>query len=408
MDQPTATIAIPTYNRSALLKISLDSVLSQTYSNFTVLVLDNASSDNTKDVVNSFSDPRIRYIRNDQNIGQMENWNLAIALNQSPFLCILQDDDLLRTGFLEASLESLENNPSAAFSYTLVDYIDGDGKRLRVQEEPDVSPGLLDGAQFLHLIAKGCPCTIAASSVLMRASSLRRAGVFDSAHCKHTYDRNLYYRLASYFDLYFIPQALAQVRLHASQASAFNWRSAESTGPVAAPAERIDAIAYLMHSPRAEDRHYRAWLADQLLLMNARQSEALHPFIPGLYWTYGERLQIAIRNMTHHIAPGQTLVLADEGQWALAFKDRKVIPFVEREGAYWGPPADDQAAISEIERLRALGAEFFVLGWPAFWWFDYYLEFRGYLETTFACLLKNSRLVIFDLRRRRDDSLGNP
>ncbi|MCL6754125.1 glycosyltransferase [Nostoc sp. CCCryo 231-06] len=59
------TIAIPTYNRSDLLKVSLQSVLSQDYSDFQALVLENTSTDDTEAVVRSFADPRINYVLRD-------------------------------------------------------------------------------------------------------------------------------------------------------------------------------------------------------------------------------------------------------------------------------------------------------------------------------------------------------
>ena len=70
MISPKVTIAIPTYNRAQLLKISMQSVLDQDYPDFRILVLDNASSDNTEEVVRSFSDTRITYHRNKKNVGK--------------------------------------------------------------------------------------------------------------------------------------------------------------------------------------------------------------------------------------------------------------------------------------------------------------------------------------------------
>src|SRR5262249_19515975 len=73
------------------------------------------------------------------------------------------------------------------------------------------------------------------------------------------------------------------------------------------------------------------------------------------------------------IPPGAAFILVDEDQWAAdtMLAGRCRLPFVEREGQYWGPPADDGAAIKELERLCASGAGFLVFAWPAFWWLDY-------------------------------------
>jgi Methyltransferase domain len=77
--------------------------------------------------------------------------------------------------------------------------------------------------------------------------------------------------------------------------------------------------------------------------------------------------------------------------------DRWAIPFLEREGKYWGVPSDDDTAIRELTRLRKLGAKFVVFTWDAFWWLDYYAEFHNKLKSQYRCVLKNERLVVFDL-----------
>jgi SAM-dependent methyltransferase len=85
------------------------------------------------------------------------------------------------------------------------------------------------------------------------------------------------------------------------------------------------------------------------------------------------------------------------------FRERTVlrsraIPFMEREGRYWGPPRNDDDAIQELERLRTLGATFIVFAWPAFWWFDHYIGLNRYLRSRFRCVVEGELMVGFDLR----------
>ena len=82
----------------------------------------------------------------------------------------------------------------------------------------------------------------------------------------------------------------------------------------------------------------------------------------------------------------------------LRSRGRHQIPFLERDGEYWGAPLDDQTAINELERLRAGKASHLVIGFPSFWWFDYYAEFAAYVQRNFPCNVKNDSVVIFDLR----------
>ena len=94
------------------------------------------------------------------------------------------------------------------------------------------------------------------------------------------------------------------------------------------------------------------------------------------------------------------MILVDGNELGPGFiRDRQVLPFLEREGQYWGPPPDDETAINELARLRQAGANFIVFAWPAFWWLAYYAGFHRHLRSTFRCVLDNNRLVVFDLRQ---------
>lgn len=96
-----------------------------------------------------------------------------------------------------------------------------------------------------------------------------------------------------------------------------------------------------------------------------------------------------------------TFILVDEDHYRCNMGEfvssRRCLPFLERDGKYWGPPSDDEIAIRELERLRESGANFFVLASPAFWYLDYYNGLHQYLNSNFRCILKNERLVVFDL-----------
>jgi glycosyl transferase family WbsX len=121
---------------------------------------------------------------------------------------------------------------------------------------------------------------------------------------------------------------------------------------------------------------------------------------------YAERLRKAMEELTALVPPGQTMILVDDGEWGPdVVADRCVLPFLERDGHYWGRPADAAAAIDALERLRQEQAPaFLVFGWPAFWWLAHYDGLRHRLESTFPCVLQNDRLIAFDLRGQRSSA----
>ena len=98
------------------------------------------------------------------------------------------------------------------------------------------------------------------------------------------------------------------------------------------------------------------------------------------------------------IPRGSRFILVDDTQWTGRFPERNPIPFLEKDGMYWGLPADDAKAISELERLRKAGAGFIVFASPCFWWLDYYSEFHSHLERKYQHVFGDEEMIIFDLR----------
>ncbi len=123
------------------------------------------------------------------------------------------------------------------------------------------------------------------------------------------------------------------------------------------------------------------------------------PFPRANEWMH--LLMQASEEIAEVIPAGETFILVDEQGFGRDFAaGRRPVPFLERDGMYWGVPADDAHAISELQRVRdKFGASFIAFGWPAFWWLDHYAELHAHLRSNFRCVLDNDRLIVFDLRR---------
>jgi hypothetical protein len=117
------------------------------------------------------------------------------------------------------------------------------------------------------------------------------------------------------------------------------------------------------------------------------------------------RENLSLPEIRSTIPSGATYVLVDELQTRLASDgERRSVPFLEKDGKYWGRPADNRQAITEIERLRKTGCTHIIFAWPALWWLNYYEGFISISGPIFICTLDNERLVAFDLRRPSDSS----
>jgi hypothetical protein len=123
----------------------------------------------------------------------------------------------------------------------------------------------------------------------------------------------------------------------------------------------------------------------------------------GKPWVWMRQLFTTARELASAMPPGAAFLFADEAQLAGASPaGRRALPFTERDGVYWGAPPDDATAFRELERMRAAGADYLAVAWPAFWWLEHYGDLNRYLRDTFRCVLENERLVVYDLREGGD------
>jgi glycosyltransferase involved in cell wall biosynthesis len=118
METPTVSFVVPCYNLAHFLSECINSILSQTYANIEVLIMDDFSPDNTPEVAAGFSDPRVRYIRNDPNLGHLRNYNKGITLSRGKYVWLISADDYLRKPYVtEKYVELLEGHPNVGYVF---------------------------------------------------------------------------------------------------------------------------------------------------------------------------------------------------------------------------------------------------------------------------------------------------
>ena len=109
------------------------------------------------------------------------------------------------------------------------------------------------------------------------------------------------------------------------------------------------------------------------------------------------RFSRARREIAELVPNDVPFVLVDDEQLRSTLPHLHALPFLEKEGRYWGPPADDGTAIAEVERMKNEGARFLVVVWSAFWWLQHYVAFARHLREKFKCVRENDSVVVFDL-----------
>jgi glycosyltransferase involved in cell wall biosynthesis len=174
---PLVTIAIPTFNRASLLKNCVKAALSQTYRHFEVLVSDNASTDDTAEVLREFNDARLRVVRQPHNIGLIPNWNACLAEARGEFVVFCSDDDLLAPWILEKCVAIAAQDPKVSIVLGLCDFSGTDGSLDRAIPSRKFSTGIWQGTRLLAEYLRN-KITVGNCSMMIRTEALRIRGGF--------------------------------------------------------------------------------------------------------------------------------------------------------------------------------------------------------------------------------------
>ena len=126
MSNPKISVVLPTYNRPDYIVLSIRSILNQTFKNFEILVLDDASTDNTEDVVLGFNDKRIVYIKNKKNMGYAANIKKGFGMSKGKYIFMISDDDMIMSTTLFAEIEKVMDKTNAGYAQTGLVYYDQD------------------------------------------------------------------------------------------------------------------------------------------------------------------------------------------------------------------------------------------------------------------------------------------
>jgi glycosyltransferase involved in cell wall biosynthesis len=175
---PMVTFVVPCYKLAHLLAECVGSILEQTYEHFEVLILDDCSPDNTPEVAQSFADPRVRYIRNEPNLGHLRNYNKGIALARGEYVWLISADDRLRNQrALEQYVHFMESHPTAGFvCCPAVELINGKETGLAKYSVVADQDTLFRGHEFLKILLYSD--VVIAGSGMVRRSCYEKFGAF--------------------------------------------------------------------------------------------------------------------------------------------------------------------------------------------------------------------------------------
>jgi len=208
---PTVSVITPTYNRAHLVGRAIQSVLDQTYQDFEIIVVDDASVDETEDVVKSFTDNRINYIRHQRNKGGSSGRNTGIKAATGELVGFLDSDDEWLPNKLEKEIgkfQTLSND--VAVVYCGFCYVSEKSGEIVSKVIPN-----LRGNVYAKLIEG---CILGSPTPLIRKNCFQKAGFFDETFPSYQ-DWDMWIRLSRYYEFDFVPDILAKCHLHGTQIS---------------------------------------------------------------------------------------------------------------------------------------------------------------------------------------------
>jgi glycosyltransferase involved in cell wall biosynthesis len=217
---PLISICVPAYNNEAYIVDTIDSVLSQVYTNFELIIVDDCSTDDTWEILQQIKDPRISIYRNEKNLGMHGNWSKALSFAKGDYIKLLCGDDLIYPDCLEKQVKVLEDPANA-------DVVMVACKRKIISPKGEISigsfyklrPGKYSGKTAMrHCALFGTNLIGEPMAVLFRANIFKQNQIVLGSN-NYLIDLDMYAKILRFGKLVVMPDLLAAFRVYATSMS---------------------------------------------------------------------------------------------------------------------------------------------------------------------------------------------
>jgi len=211
---PVVSICIPTYRGAAHIAETIESALAQTFTDYELVIIDDASPDETGQVVARYRDARLRYVRSEHNAGVEENWNRCLRFARGRYFKLLPHDDLIAPDCLARQVAVLEADHEArlALVFCARRIIDSRSRAILTRRYPAGGGVIPARTAVRRCIRSGANLLGEPGGVLFRTALARRVGAFD-ASLRIVTDLDYWVRLLLHGDAYYLPDTLASFRV---------------------------------------------------------------------------------------------------------------------------------------------------------------------------------------------------
>jgi len=206
MNNPTVTVLMTVYNGEDYLSEAIKSILNQSFTDFEFLIIDDASTDNSQSIIQSFNDERIRYVKNESNIGQTASLNYGLELSKGEYIARMDQDDLSKPDRFSLQLKFMEKNYDTVVVGSWAKSIDADGKYIYTIVHPTEFENIREA------IACGCP--ISHSSAFFRRDEVVKSGGYPEG-LRFAMDWGLWIEcIKNDYQIANLPYTLVSIRTH--------------------------------------------------------------------------------------------------------------------------------------------------------------------------------------------------
>ena len=209
---PLVSVLIPIYNAQEFLAESVQSILNQAFQDFELILVDDASTDNSFSILQTISDSRVKIIHHNINKGIGEALNTALASAKGKYLLRMDADDIAYSNRIKCQVEFMEENPKIGVSGTLAEYFDGTPFNQTVQNEY-LKPSLLLDCPFAH------------PTVIIRKEIMDNSGLQFSGYLE---DYELWIKLSQLTDFGLLPEVLLKYRRSENQFTSQNFEKRQN------------------------------------------------------------------------------------------------------------------------------------------------------------------------------------
>ena len=209
-DMPKLSVIMPVYNGERYLWQAIESILNQTFRDFELLIINDGSTDRSREIAVSYTDPRIVLIDNERNMGLSRSLNRGICLARGEYVARQDADDLSHPDRLRRQVEYLERHPDIVLVGTRVQWIDPQGHPLRLSSPAFTCSQIRWG----YLVrAEGISGAV---GMFRKRLVVDQIGLY-SEDFRYANDAELHSRIARRFQVANLPEPLYQVRVHSQQ-----------------------------------------------------------------------------------------------------------------------------------------------------------------------------------------------